>query len=148
MSADRWKLATTLAMVVLAAGCQHVRVDATTRMAPLGPALTKLTATTDASIAYEKRPPGLDEVGLLAFATRRNPKVLQPFTGFAVRLVAEDDHAIVLVCDEQRTRALFEDVGCTMEVDRVAWKETPSPPCAFTLHVKSTCALPAATLRQ
>jgi hypothetical protein len=141
------KFGVALTLIALALGCRHVPVDEASKMAPLGPALTKLTAVADASVEYGNPPPDVDEAALLDYVTRRNPKVLAPFAGFAVRVVAEDKHAIVLVCDDRRTRALLEDVGCTMNVDRQAWKDAPAPPCAFTLHVRSTCELPESTSR-
>ena len=146
MSVGHARVAAILSVVALA-GCKHVPVDEGTKMAPLGSAVTKVTAAADASIAYEQAPPGLDERSLLAFATRRNPKVLEPLAGYAVRLAAEDGHAVVLVCDEGGTRAPFEDVGCTMALDRAAWKEAPPAPCVFTLHVKTTCELPSPSSR-
>ena len=131
-------------MLALAMACAHVPLNESSRMSPLGPALTKLTAAADASIAYEHPAKDLDETALLKFTTSYDPTLLEPFEGYAVRLIAEDLHAIILICDAKRTRALFEDVGCTMGLDRSAWQELPPPPCAFTLHVKTTCDLPVA----
>lgn len=142
MTPRRSTLAVIVTLLLTGAGCRHVPCNESSKMAPLGPALTRLTSAVDASIAYEQVPPGLDEARLIAFTTRNNAAVLEPFAGYAVRVLAEYQHAIVLVCDAARKRALFEDVGCTMEVDRAAWQEQPAPACEFTIHVKQRCELP------
>jgi outer membrane murein-binding lipoprotein Lpp len=136
-------LRTVVLGAALASGCTHFGCDLKEKMEPLGPAVLKLSAAADSTISVEKPAAGMEEGALLALATRYNPDVLAPFAGYAVRIRAEEDRAIILVCDSARRQALFEDAGCSPALDRKAWQESGSPPCEFTLHTRAACPLPA-----
>jgi len=101
-------------------------------------ALTKLSSATEALVRYGQPPAGMDDAALLAEATREDPALLASFTGYHVRVLNQDRHAVVLVCTKDGGRALLEDAGCTGKMDVHHW-EKAAVPCAFSVSVQTTC---------
>lgn len=102
-------------------------------------ALTKLTSAVEAVVHYPtEEMKELDDVGLLEFATTEDKSLLTRFIGLHLKVKRENGHAAVLVCNEQKTQALLEDVGCTAELDRHAWREAGTA-CTFSIDLSSLC---------
>jgi hypothetical protein len=101
-------------------------------------ALTKLSAAVESTVRYKNPPPDLDESELLKLATRHDPVLLENFKGYKVRVLRQDRHSAVLVCDAAGTRALLEDAGCTGPMDRNRWNEKPEP-CEFSVDIRTVC---------
>jgi hypothetical protein len=83
-----------------------------------GSALTKLSAAVESTVRYKNPAPDLSNSELLVLATRHDPVLLENFNGYKVRVLHQDRHSAVLVCDAAGTRALLEDAGCTGPMDR------------------------------
>ena len=101
-------------------------------------ALTKLAAAVESTVRYKNPPPGLDEKELLMRATQHDPALLQNFKGYKVRVLRQDKHSVVLVCDATGQRALLEDAGCSGPMDRHRWMG--KQPCEFSIDTKEVCA--------
>jgi len=103
--------------------------------------LTKLSTAVEASVRYEAaQSAGLDDAALLKFASRDDAELLKRFAGLTLRVARADRHAAVLVCSADGRHALLEDAGCTLAMDRHAWREADSA-CEFRLDLSSLCAV-------
>ncbi len=122
--------------------CVHWGISEDEQMLRLGSALTKLSAAVENSVRYKNPPPDLSDAELLALATQHDPALLDPFRDYAVRVLRQDRHAIVLVCTQDRQRGLLEDAGCTGKLDKQSWKENPPQPCEFGLAIPTVCSGP------
>ncbi len=106
--------------------------------------LTKLSTAVESAVHYEgDRSAGLEGPALLQFATKHDPGLLSRFSGYEVKVLAKDGHAVVLICTAGGHRALLEDAGCTASMDRHAWNEGADTPCEFRLDLPVLCAAPA-----
>jgi len=133
-----------LCSVLLAsAGCTVSRAAETEKMYVLGSALTKLSASVEATVRYDDPPEGIGDNTLLILSTQHDPGLLEPFADYTVRISRQDGHAVVLVCDKDGKVGLLEDAGCSSEMDKHLWKVDPSRPCEFTLKVSEACPVPA-----
>lgn len=125
-----------LAVVGLCGGgrCQH---DDEQR-AGLARQIADISAAAE-SIAHES--PGLGGAQVLA-EMRLDPDVgplVRALGSYQLQVLANDGHAVVLLCCEDLSRALLEDSACTPAVDR---DETAAPgrACAFSLDPVAACA--------
>jgi hypothetical protein len=100
-------------------------------------ALTKLSSAMEATVRYDSPPPGLSEQELLKLATKDDPALLENFTGYTLKVLTYNRHAVVLVCEPVGNVALLEDAGCTGKMDEHRWK-TPAP-CEFTIKIDGVC---------
>lgn len=101
-------------------------------------ALTKLSAAVESTVRYKNPPPELGDNELLALATRHDPILLENFRGYTLRVLRNERHSVVLVCDASGTRVLLEDAGCSGPMDRERWKEKPEP-CEFSIDTRAIC---------
>lgn len=101
-------------------------------------ALTKLSAAVESTVRYKNPPPELGESELLTLATRHDPILLENFKSYKVRVLRNDRHSVVLVCDATGTHALLEDAGCSGPMDRHRWMGKPEP-CEFSIDTKVVC---------
>ena len=124
-------------------GCTVNRAAKTEKMYVLGSALTKLSASIEATVRYENPPEGISDMELLDLSTKHDPGLLEPFTDLLIRVSRQDGHAIVLICDKDGKIGLLEDAGCSSEMDTHLWKVDPSRTCEFTLKVSEACPVPA-----
>lgn len=102
-------------------------------------ALTKLSASVESTVRYKNPPENISDEELLQLATEHDPSLMTPFSGYTVRVLREDRHAVVLVCSEDGTLGLLEDIGCTAAMDKHLWQVEGSD-CNFTLTSSSACA--------
>lgn len=101
--------------------------------------LTKLSAAVESTVRYKNPPANLDENELLQLSVRHDPQLLENFTGFKVRVLSQDRHAIVLVCTKEADRSLLEDAGCTSAMDKHHWRDSPQSACNFTMDTETDC---------
>lgn len=125
------------AALFLSSGCAASAGDNET-MYRLGSALTKLSATVEATV-YKEVDPTLTDETLLLIATQHDPELLAPFDGYRLRARIDHQHAVVLVCSANTDRALLEDAGCTAKLDRHLWAKPDTLPCRFTLVLERVC---------
>ena len=137
----RTKTISTIFLSILLIGCAVYGTSNDEDMYTLASALTKLSASVESTVRYKDPPQNLSDSELLDLATRHDPRLLQPFTGYTLRVLREEHHAIVLVCTKDGTHALLEDAGCTGELDVHLWQNKPQPACEFTLTVRQACTL-------
>ena len=102
-------------------------------------ALTKLSAAVESTVRYKNPPMGLNERELLTLATRHDPALLDNFKDYAVRVLRQSRHSVVLVCDTTGTHALLEDAGCSGPMDRHRWMGEKPEPCEFTIETTEVC---------
>ena len=126
-------------LILVFLGCAHIRADEEQKMLTLGSALTKLSAAVESTVRYKNPPAEIGNAELLILATQHDPKLLEPFVGYIVKVLREDKHAIVLICTGDSKRALLEDAGCSPKLDKHLWKEYPPKECRFTLKVREVC---------
>lgn len=105
----------------------------------LGSALTKLSASVDATARYKRAADGLSGDQLLQASTDHDPELLKPFNGYTVRVMRSGRDSAVLICQAGGGNALLEDAGCTTKMDVHRWRQD-SQRCEFTLDVQTTCA--------
>lgn len=109
------------------------------KMFSLASLLTKLVATVESTVRYKKPPPELSDEELLILATKHDPGLLEPFTGYTLKVFRQSRHSIVLVCTEDGSQGLLEDAGCSAQMDKHLWQSQPSLPCEFTLTIEDIC---------
>ncbi len=105
-------------------------------------ALTKLSAAAESAVRYKDAPEDLADRALLEWATSHDPALLAPFSAYTLKVLRQGRHAIVLVCTEDGAIALLEDAGCTAELDRHRWRDTPDAACGFSIEPRIVCAGP------
>lgn len=126
-------------MLLVFTGCALSRTAETEKMHTLSSALTKLSASVEATVRYEDPPEGIDDAELLALATKHDPGLMALFADYVVKVLRQDNHAIVLICDKNGHIGLIEDAGCSSMLDRQLWKSIPAKPCEFTLRGSDVC---------
>jgi outer membrane murein-binding lipoprotein Lpp len=133
---NRIKYAAVLVAIVLA-GCATQPSER--EMNYLASALTKVSATVDATVRYRRPAEGLSDAELLQAATAHDRDLMKPFDGLTIRVLRDGRDSAVLVC-QRGGRALLEDAGCTAKLDEHRWSSTGNDRCEFTLDVKKVCA--------
>ena len=101
-------------------------------------ALTKLSAAVESTVRYKNPPLELSESELLTLATRHDPILLENFKDYKVRVLRQERHSVVLVCDAAGRRALLEDAGCSGRMDRERWIGRQES-CEFSIDAKEVC---------
>lgn len=71
-------------------------------------------------------------------ATQHDAVLLRNFKGYKVRVLRQNKHSFMLVCDASGKRALLEDTGCSGRMDRHRWMGKPQP-CEFSIDAKEAC---------
>jgi hypothetical protein len=102
-------------------------------------ALTKLAYAVESAVKYKDAPVQLSESELLAFSTRHDPALLDPFKGDVLRVRRAGQATSVLVCSSDGKEALIEDTACTAISDAHLWKRSPRPVCDFQLDLRKLC---------
>ncbi|QTA83682.1 Uncharacterized protein dnl_60960 [Desulfonema limicola] len=122
------------------AGCgkkkDNTKVDEKT-MYTLSSSLTKLSAAVESTVRYKKPPAGINDQDLLNLAVKHDPKLLEPFKEYKLRVLQKNKHAVVLVCSKDGKKGLLEDAGCSAAMDKHLWQSSSS--CKFTLDPDEVC---------
>lgn len=121
------------------AGCTSLpRSSDSEEMYMKASALTKLSAAVESTVRYKNPPLELNDSELLILATRHDPVLMQNFKDYKVRILRQERHSVVLVCDASGRRALLEDAGCSGRMDRERWRGQPEP-CEFSVDIREVC---------
>ena len=132
----RWKLYTLIGVVAVVitvtVACIHMENQSESRMYTLAAALKKLSKTVETT-------PSVTGDELLNQATKRDPALLAPFKEYTVKVLRQDKHSAVMICDKKKNTALLEDTGCTAKLDLHHWRENSGSACEFTLSLAKTC---------
>lgn len=126
-----------IALLIVFAACGSKDKADKNEMNKLASSLTKLASAVESTVRYKKPPKGISDRDLLTLATKHDPKILEPFKNYTVKVSQENRHAVVLVCTKNGKRALLEDAGCSRPMDKHLWQSSAS--CKFTLRVKDIC---------
>lgn len=130
-----------VASVLLVTGCVSTpQKDEAETMYIAASALTKLSTSVESTVRYKQPPENISDQELLALATAHDPSLLTPFSGYTIKVLREDRHAVVLICSENSVRGLLEDAGCTAAMDKHLW-QTESSDCKFTLSLATVCTI-------
>ncbi len=126
-------------LIFLLNGCAFVshKKDNSETMYIKASALTKLSAAVEATVRYDNVPNTLSDQELLMLSTQDDPALLEPFNGYVLKVNREFNHAIVLMCNEEGTKGLLEDAGCTAPMDNHLWQKNAL--CTFTIHLDVVC---------
>lgn len=125
-------------LLLLLTACRTAPTVRGREMYELGSALTMLSAAVEAEVRYGDAPADISDEELIQRATKHDPGLVAPFSGYVLRVARENRHAIVLVCTKDRV-ALLEDAGCSAPMDRHLWDSSPAKPCEFTIRVGDAC---------
>lgn len=128
-------LMTTLSV----SGCIHCRSNKSETIRPLASAMQHLSPQVENVVRYGMPPANATDEELLKLATKSDPGLLDSFMGYKLRVLSQDRHAIVLLCDAEGKRGWLEDLGCTGLLDRNLWKEDATMLCEFSLSVELGC---------
>ena len=131
----------TLFLVSLIPACETDNSGEEVQLLILGSALTKLSASVEATVRYKNPNAELTEQELLLLATEHDPSLLVPFENYALRVHRENRHAIVLVCSKDQSQRLLEDAGCSAEMDVHRWRKQENTACVFTVELATACAV-------
>lgn len=122
-----------ISVILIIYGCAAKSNVNQEKMFTLASALTKLSSSVEATVRYENPDKNLSDEELLEFSTKHDSSLRASFSDYKVKILNENRHAIVLLCTQDGTKALLEDVACTGEMDRHHWQVNEGKPCAFTL---------------
>lgn len=131
-----------IVFMIFSSGCTHNSYSEE-NIAPLGPALTKLSFAMEACVKKDNSPPeGIDDDILLKQCTEYDPTLLKPFEEYRVKVLKQNKRVVLLVCDKDGKRALLEDASCTARLDKRRWQGKNPQPCEFTLSPDKVCKRP------
>lgn len=122
-----------ISVLLIISGCATKYTVEQEKVFTLASALTKLSSTVEATVRYENPDKNLSDEELLKFSTKDDSSLREPFSDYKVKILNENRHAIVLICTQDETKALLEDVACTGEMDKHHWQLEEGKPCSFTL---------------
>lgn len=126
-----------VALMFAMGGCGKKDKPDKKTMYKLGSSLTKLASAVESTVRYKKPPAGISDKDLLKLATKHDPKLLEPFSNYTVKVSQKNRHAVVLVCTKDGKRGLLEDAGCSGEMDKHLWESSSG--CKFTLDPDAVC---------
>lgn len=129
----------TMSLICLNMGCAHCIANDSESMFKLASALTKLSSAVESTVNLDNPPPGISDSELLVISTKHDPRLLEPFNDYYLRVLSQEQHSIVLVCTKDRKRGLLEDAGCSSKLDMHLWRDQPGNNCDFTLSPSSVC---------
>jgi hypothetical protein len=123
-----------LLLTLLLVSCIH-SVAADSEYTELAPKVTKLTKAVESKVHYHQECTStMSEKEVLYYSIAHDPSLMTPFSLMTIKIDQQNGHAIVLICASDG-QAIFEDGGCTAELDWTR-KEGESPRnCDFTLKV-------------
>ena len=122
-----------ISVVLIISGCAAKSNVEQERMFTLASALTKLFSSVEATVRYENPDKNLSDEELLEFSTKHDSSLRTPFSDYKVKILNENRYVIVLICTQNGTKALLEDVTCTAEMDKHHWQIEEEMLCSFTL---------------
>ena len=134
------RLCSIVVIILFLLGCTTSNGVSEREMNEMGAALIKLSSSVESTVRYKAVGTDVPDDQLLILATKHDPSLLEPFKGYKLHVMKQDNHAAVLVCSGDGRNALLEDAGCTARMDLHRWREKPLSPCEFTIDLKSACS--------
>ncbi|MBN2767938.1 MAG: hypothetical protein JXQ68_02450 [Campylobacterales bacterium] len=106
-------------------------------MLTLKPSVAKLTAAIQRTLSDKNLDANVTNEELLTRAIKGDVSLLKPFFSYySIKISRDKKHATVLICTQDDKYALFEDLGCTDEVDMQYWILKDPPSCDFHMSTK------------
>jgi hypothetical protein len=125
-------------MALMSSACMFRR-PIELRMGELSSSVTKLTTNVESTVRYADNPINISDSELLAKSTEHDPEILKFFSKYSILIIHNDKDAAILVCTKDQKRALFEDAGCTAELDKILWNNKPRIKCGFSTTIEALC---------
>ncbi len=75
-------------------------------MLSLAASLTKLSTKVESVVRYGNPPENASTDDLLKLAVQREPKLLDDFSGYEIRIMSSDKHALLLLCSADGKKGL------------------------------------------
>lgn len=120
-------------------GQEQTRVPDEKERAELSVKISALSWAVDGYLSrQETRLADSDDAELLRQAAAHDPSLLAEklFAPYLLKVQVQQPHAVLLLCTKDGSRAVIEDAGCSVSVDR---QVRDAAPCAFTLRVREGC---------
>ena len=127
-----------IGMILLMSSACILRRPQQVKMGGLSSEVTKLSKAVESTVRYSDVS-NISDSELLARSTEHNPELLKQFSGYFIRIARNDRDVIILICTKDQKRALFEDAGCTSELDKISWDKNLK--CDFTSKVEIACPI-------
>jgi hypothetical protein len=127
-----------IGMMLLMSSACILRRPQQVKMGGLSSEVTKLSKAVESTVRYSDVS-NISDSELLARSTEHNPELLKQFSGYSIRIAHNDRDVIILICTKDQNRALFEDAGCTSELDKILWDKKLK--CDFTSKVEIACPI-------
>lgn len=129
-----------LAALVFAASCATSLGSEDEEIADKAVSLGYVAVAVDGFVRYGSPAPDLTGPALVREATSQNPELLEPLAGYYLTARQENGLTSVLMCDDELTRAIAEDSGCTSaRLDAPIWRNSPGTACEFQLVLDIVC---------
>jgi hypothetical protein len=104
--------------------------------------MVNLSSAVNTYFSHLSRAPIESDGTILQNATRHDKRLLaREFEPYVLKVQYQNQHAVLLLCSSDGTRAIMEDAGCSARLDR---QVTHATPCKFTLRVSRSCAVEGA----
>ncbi|WP_417912469.1 hypothetical protein [Candidatus Electronema sp. TJ] len=104
--------------------------------------MQSLSRAVDGYFARQTAPPTGSDAEILRQAVADVPSLLAAdFAPYLLKVQPQQAYAVLLLCTKDGGRAILEDAGCSVRLDRQA---RDNAPCAFTLRVQEGCRVEGA----
>jgi len=126
------KISLILILLTVLNGCTN-KNNAIEEISEKRALLPKLTGKVKAGILE-----GVSSENLSSFIKEEFPETFNKFSNYSVFIKSENDTAVVLICNKEKTKALLEDASCHgyIEGNNLYEKELP---CQFHLPIDEIC---------
>lgn len=123
--------------IILSVGCSSLaNAHDPEKMADLASQLKDISAAVDGTLKFSSEP-YTDSHKLLLAAIKDDKTRLEPFKNFQLKVVIQEQNAVVLLCKEETL--LIEDAGCTAKSDIQHWQLSESHACEITIKPNLIC---------
>lgn len=128
MASKIWPIAASSIVILACSSVQNPQ-----QMFDKASALTKLTASVDAAVLYSPQGKIYSDQALFDKAFTENAS-LKPQLGAERILLRRGERGVVLlVCTQDGSKALLEDLSCTPGMDKNYWRDEPNHNCTFSI---------------
>lgn len=125
--------------IILSVGCSSLaNAHDPEKMADLASQLKDISAAVDGTLKFSSET-YTDPQKLLLAAIKNDKTKLEPFKNFQLKVVIQEQNAVVLLCKEETL--LIEDAGCTAKSDIQHWQSDENQICEITLQSNQICGI-------
>jgi hypothetical protein len=124
---------------LLIASCLHAGAGEHEELQKARGAMRNLSKAMEACYKYENPPDELRGRALLEYCTKHNPRLRDFFENFTLKFKHDQGYAVVLVCSQDGSRWLMEDLSCTGVMDSPPMDNEPERPCELSLDAGNRC---------